>query len=72
MKKILNISSISTDDAISAILYGVANKVKMGLDIEETVKVAQTDILGFWSRDMREIEKDVITISENSKTTAKT
>ncbi len=72
MKKILNISSISTDDAISAILYGVANKVKMGLDIDETVKVAKTDILGFWSRDMREIEKDVITISENSKTTAKT
>jgi len=51
--------SISTDDAIPAILYGVANKVKMGLDEEETIKVAQTDILGFWLRDMSEIERDV-------------
>lgn len=56
---------ISTDDAISAVLYAVANKAKMGLDIEQTVKVAKTEILGFWTRDMAEIETCVRTIEEN-------
>lgn len=49
---------ISTDDAISAVPYAVANKVKMGLDIEQTVKVAKTEILA-------EIETCFRTIAEN-------
>jgi len=51
---------ISTDEAIPAILYGVANKVISGLDVEQVVKVAQTELLGFWSRDEREIEKELL------------
>jgi len=47
---------ISTDDAIECVLYAVAEKQKMGLDMEESVKVAKMELLNFWSRDMREIE----------------
>jgi len=53
------VETISTDAAIPAILYAVAHKVKMGLDVEQTTKVAQMELLGFWSRDMNEIETGV-------------
>lgn len=49
-------NNISTDKAIELILYAVAEKTKMGIDIEESVRVAKNDMLGFWDRDMIEIE----------------
>jgi hypothetical protein len=54
-----HVEYISTDAAIPAILYAVAHKVKMGLDVAKTIKVAQRELLGFWDRDMNEIETGV-------------
>ena len=49
--------NISTDKIIEAVLYAVAHKEKMGLDMEESVRVAQNELLHFWSRDMSGIEE---------------
>lgn len=52
-------SKVSSDERIEAILFAVAEKTKMGLDMEETVKRAKSEILDIWSEDMRQIEADV-------------
>lgn len=57
--------NISTDKAIECILYAVAEKTKMGIDIEESVRVAKDEMLGFWDRDMAEIENACFSL--NSK-----
>ena len=54
---------MSTDKAIELLLYAVAEKTKMGIDIEESVRVAKNDMLGFWGRDMTEIEKSCYSLS---------
>lgn len=51
--------SISTDKVIEAVLYAVAEKQKMGLDMEENVKRAKEELLSVWSRDMNKMETDV-------------
>ena len=56
-------NNISTDNAMELILYAVAEKTKMGIDIEESVRVAKNDMLGFWGRDMTEIEKSCYSLS---------
>jgi hypothetical protein len=60
-------SKVSSDERIEAILFAVAEKIKMGLDMEETVKRAKKDILDIWSEDMRQIEADVYTICREEK-----
>ena len=37
----------------------------MGIDIEESVRVAKNDMLGFWDRDMTEIEKACYSLTSN-------
>lgn len=54
--------NISTDKAIELILYGLAEKIKIGLDMESCVKVAKNDIIGIWSDDMSQIEKETMDI----------
>jgi cytochrome c556 len=49
-------NNISTDTAIELILYAVAEKTKMGLDMEQVVRAAKNDLIGFWEKDMKEIE----------------
>ena len=58
-------NNISTDKAIELILYAVAEKTKMGIDIEESVRVAKNDTLGFWDRDITEIEKTCHYLTSN-------
>ncbi len=53
---------VSTDDAIEAILYGVAQKQKIGLNMEEIVKVAKRELLAIWRSDMNKIESDTMEI----------
>jgi hypothetical protein len=60
-------SKVSSDERIEAILFAVAEKIKMGLDMEETVKRAKSEILDIWSEDMRQIEADVYTICREEK-----
>ena len=60
-------AKVSSDERISAILFAVAEKIKMGLDMEETVKRAKSEILDIWSEDMRQIEADVYTICREEK-----
>jgi hypothetical protein len=55
-------NNISTDTLIELILYAVAEKVKMGLDIEQVVRAAKNDLLGFWEKDMKEIELSCLEI----------
>lgn len=49
----------STDEIIEAALYAVAEKQKMGLDMEESVKRAKNELLSVWSKDMSEMETDI-------------
>jgi len=60
-------SKVSSDERIEAILFAVAEKIKMGLDMEETVKRAKSEILDIWSEDMRQIEADVYAICREEK-----
>jgi hypothetical protein len=54
--------NISTDEVIEAVLYSLAEKAKRGMDIESSVKVAKSELLHAWSKDMNQIEKDLIEI----------
>ena len=58
-------NNISTDKAIELISYAIAEKTKIGIDIEESVRVAKNDMLGFWDRDMTEIEKACYSLTSN-------
>jgi len=60
-------AKVSSDERIEAILFAVAEKIKMRLDMEETVKRAKSEILDIWSEDMRQIEADVYTICRGEK-----
>jgi len=55
---------ISTDKAIESILYAVAKKTEMGLDVEACVNVARTDLLGIWSDDMSQIERELFLLTD--------
>ena len=52
-------NNMSTDKAIELLLYAVAEKTKMGIDIEKSVDVARNEIFYFWQRDMIEIENAI-------------
>lgn len=49
-------SNISTDKKIEYLLYAVAEKTKMGLDMEDSVERAKSEIIHIWEQDMTEIE----------------
>jgi sRNA-binding carbon storage regulator CsrA len=49
-------NNISTDKAIELLLYAVAEKTKIGIDMESSVNVAREEIFSLWKRDMIEIE----------------
>ncbi len=49
--------NISTDRAIELIAYSIAQKQERGIDMELSVKAAKDDLLGFWERDMIDIEQ---------------
>ena len=51
--------NISTDKAIEFILYAVAEKQKMGLDMEQNIHVAKMELLNIRSQDMSQIETDL-------------
>lgn len=48
--------NISTDKAIECILYAVAHKSKMGLDIEDSVERAKSEIINIWEKDIDDIQ----------------
>lgn len=50
-------NNISTDKAIELLLYAVAEKTKMGIDMEKSIDVARNEIFSLWQRDMKEIEE---------------
>ena len=50
--------TISSDKIIEAVLYAVAEKQKIGLDMEETASRAKNELLYIWSKDMDEIENN--------------
>ena len=49
--------NISTDRAIECILYAVAEKQKIGLDMQDSVERAKGEIFNLWSRDMSEMKE---------------
>ena len=49
-------SKISTDKKIEYLLYAVAEKTKMGIDMEDSVKRAKSEIIHVLDQDMTEIE----------------
>jgi hypothetical protein len=53
---------ISTDKAIELILYALAEKIKIGLDMEACVDAARNDLLDFWDKDIKEVERDANTV----------
>lgn len=54
---------LSTDKAIELILYAVAEKQKIGIDMEKSIDVARNEIFYFWKRDMKEVEETVQSMS---------
>ena len=50
-------NGISTDKAIELLLYAVAEKTKIGIDMESSISVAREEIFSLWKRDIREIEE---------------
>jgi sRNA-binding carbon storage regulator CsrA len=60
-------NNLSTDKAIELILYAVAEKQKIGIDMEKNIDVARNEIFSFWKRDMKEIEETVQSMCSNSK-----
>ncbi len=51
-------TKVSTDILIDCVLYAVAEKKKIGLDMGESIKRAKQELLHAWNSDMAEIEKD--------------
>jgi hypothetical protein len=49
---------MTTEKKIECILYGVAEKQKIGLDMEKNIEVAKNELLHLWTSDMSQIEQD--------------
>lgn len=50
----------SSDHIIEAVLYALAEKQKLGLDMEESVKRAKNDLTHLWIKDMENLEMNML------------
>jgi len=60
-------NQISSDEAIEAILYTLAEKISTKLDMELCIKSAKSELLKIWDEDMKSIMEDTRLLCENLK-----
>ena len=60
-------NQISSDEAIEAILYALAEKISTKLDMELCIKNTKSELLNIWDEDMKSIMEDTRLLCENLK-----